>query len=283
MGSEVEPVELVAIDLDGTAMQSGDVISDPVRAAIKAVQDQGVRVMLATGRMVQSAALYSQDLGLRDGPAICYNGAAVADLPDMHFWFRDTLPDEAARVLVRHLVDENYLVQVYVGLEIWASREDARVRRYVERNHVAAWVRGPNEIVAWPEPPIKVLVQDTPGRLAGLRMELEENGVPGMRLVESQSDYLEVLAEQSGKGRALAQVAGRLQIPRERVMAVGDGENDADMLAFAGLGVAMGQGHPAAKAAADLIAPPVEDDGLAWALLRLLQPSGSSVGGSARE
>ncbi len=275
-------MELVAIDLDGTAMRAGDLISEPVRAAIRAVQDRGMRVMLATGRMVQSAALYSQDLKLEPGPAICYNGAAVAELPAMHFWFRETLPDVAARALVTRLVADDYLVQVYVGLEIWASREDARVRRYVERNHVAAWVRGAAEIVEWPEPPIKVLVQDTSPRLAGLRRELEEEGVPGMRLVESQSDYLEVLAERTGKGRALAHVAGRLQIPRERVMAVGDGENDADMLTFAGLGVAMGQGHPAAKAAADIIAPPVEEDGLAWALQRLLQPSGSSVPGGAR-
>jgi Cof subfamily protein (haloacid dehalogenase superfamily) len=270
LGGTIAAADLVAVDLDGTAMKPGDVISDAVRAAIREVQEAGVRVILATGRMVQSAALYSQDLGLAPGPTVCYNGAAVVDLPDLRFWFRDELPDAAARQLVQRLVDDRYLVQVYIGLEIWASREDPRVRQYVERNHVAAWVRGPEEITQWPEPPIKVLVQDTPERLARLRPVLETEGVPGMRLVESQSDYLEILSERTGKGRALRKVAERLGVPQARVAAVGDGENDADMLAWAGLGVAMGQGHPAAKAAADVVAPPVQQDGLAWALEHLI-------------
>ena len=110
--------------------------------------------------------------------------------------------------------------------------------------------------------------------LAALRPRLEALGLPGVRLVESQSDYLEVLAARTGKGRALRKVVDRLGIPARRVMAVGDGENDADMLAWAGIGVAMGQGHPAAKAAADVVAPSVEEDGLAWALEHfVLRPS----------
>jgi hypothetical protein len=70
----------------------------------------------------------------------------------------------------------------------------------------------------------------------------------------------------SSKSEALSWLAERGGIAREEVMAVGDGSNDADMLSWAGLGVAMGNGTPEAQAAADVIVPPFDQDGLAWAI-----------------
>jgi Cof subfamily protein (haloacid dehalogenase superfamily) len=266
-------IRLLAVDLDGTVMLPGDYIRPAVRDALSEARDQGIRVILATGRMVQSAERYVNDLNLGPGPVICYNGAGVAEVPGRRFWFLETLPDGAARAVVDRALVDDYLLQIYVGQEVWASREDARVRRYVESNHVAIWVRGPHDICHWPSPPIKILIQDRPERLAVLRRDLDALGLPGIRLVASQRDYLEVLPAEAGKGRALAKVAERLGIPRSAVAAAGDGENDADMLAWAGFGIAMGQGHPAAKAAADVVAPPVQEDGLAVAIRRyLLKP-----------
>ena len=74
----------------------------------------------------------------------------------------------------------------------------------------------------------------------------------------------------SSKSETLSWLAGRRDIAQGEVMAVGDGSNDADMLSWAGLGVAMGNGTPEAQAAADVIAPPFEQDGLAWAIERYI-------------
>ncbi len=271
MDSAVD-IRLLAVDLDGTVMLPGDRITPAVRDALAAARAAGIRVILATGRMVQSAERYAQNLALVPGPVICYNGAGVAELPGRKFWFLDTLPDLPARRVVERALRDDYLLQIYVGEEVWASQEDDRVRRYVESNHVAIWVRTPGELTDWPVPPIKILIQDTPERLARLRTDLDALDLAGVRLVSSQRDYLEVLPAQAGKGRALARVASCLEIPRQAVAAVGDGENDADMLAWAGLGIAMGQAHPAAKAAADVVAPTVQEDGLAVAIRRYLLP-----------
>jgi hydroxymethylpyrimidine pyrophosphatase-like HAD family hydrolase len=72
----------------------------------------------------------------------------------------------------------------------------------------------------------------------------------------------------SSKSQALSWLATSLGIPREQIAALGDGRNDVDMLAWAGLGIAIGDGDPEAKAAADLIAPPFSQDGAAWAIER---------------
>ena len=68
------------------------------------------------------------------------------------------------------------------------------------------------------------------------------------------------------KSDALAWLAAELGIARGEVLALGDGINDVDMLAWAGLGVAMGDGHPEALAVAGVIAPPFDEDGVAWAI-----------------
>lgn len=260
-------IRLLAVDLDGTVINAEGQVSVGVRQALKSAGDHGIRVMLATGRMGASARLYWQDLGLPAGPAVCYNGAAVIDLPGGAYWFWDTLSDTTARRVVQQALAGGYLTQVYVGDELWVSREDPRVRRYVASNHIPVWVRQGEELVNWPTPPIKILIQDEPSALARLRSAMEP-WAKDVRLVNSQRDYLEVLSKETGKGRALKKVAERLGLEPCQVAAVGDGENDADMLSWAGLGIAMGQGHPAAKAAANIVAPPIDQDGLATAIHR---------------
>jgi Cof subfamily protein (haloacid dehalogenase superfamily) len=263
----VSRYRLVAVDLDGTTLQRDGTISPAVERAVRRAGEAGARVMLATGRMGRSARRYWEMLRLPPGPVICYQGAEVLEVPEDRVWYRDVLPDAGARRLVTMTVQAGFLCQVYIGEDLWVSREDDRVTHYVETNRIPALVRPLPLLTGWGEPPVKLLIQGTPEQLAALRARLDPvaRGY-GIRLVSSQKDFLEAVPNGVGKGRALERVAARLRIPREAVMAVGDGENDADMLAWAGLGVAMGHGHPAALAAADVVAPPVEADGLAWAI-----------------
>jgi hydroxymethylpyrimidine pyrophosphatase-like HAD family hydrolase len=75
---------------------------------------------------------------------------------------------------------------------------------------------------------------------------------------------------QVSKSDALAWLAAELGVARAQVLALGDGINDVDMLHWAGLGVAMGDGHPEALAAADVVAPAFDQDGVAWAIERYI-------------
>jgi hydroxymethylpyrimidine pyrophosphatase-like HAD family hydrolase len=85
-------------------------------------------------------------------------------------------------------------------------------------------------------------------------------------IVRSHDLFIEVNPLGVDKGAGLAWLAGRLGVPQSHVMAVGDQDNDAPMVAWAGWGVAMGGGSPACKAAADWIAPPLAEDGAAVAI-----------------
>jgi Cof subfamily protein (haloacid dehalogenase superfamily) len=81
---------------------------------------------------------------------------------------------------------------------------------------------------------------------------------------------MDFLSQKATKSRSLAWLADHIGVTQQEVMAIGDGHNDVDMLAWAGLGVAMGDGKPEAKAAADAIAPSFSEDGAAWAIERFV-------------
>jgi len=134
-------------------------------------------------------------------------------------------------------------------------------------NHIPGEVKLGDDILRWPEPPIKILLQDDPERLDEFRVEItpEVLGLQG-RLFKSQQDYLEIVPAGVGKGPALEKVAHRLGIEREAIMAVGDAENDIDMIRYAGIGVAMGQASDMVKHAADYVTKPVQEDGAAYAI-----------------
>ncbi len=85
-------------------------------------------------------------------------------------------------------------------------------------------------------------------------------------VVRSSARLVELHARQADKGSALAKLSARLGIAREQVMAIGDQDNDEPMLAWAGLGVAMGNASPRARTAADWVAPPIDEDGAAVAI-----------------
>lgn len=263
---------MIALDLDGTSVRRDGTLSARLGEAVREARRQGIRIILATGRMVQSARPYWEALDLGQAPLIAYNGAVIASMPAGTAIKTRHLPPQASYELARDALSAGFLTQIYVGDELWVSREDDRVRRYVEANHIPAWVRGGDEILAWPSPPIKILLQGEPDDLDRFRREIDAKAkAAGVRVFKSQGDYLEMVTENVGKGPALAEVAEILGVPRHAVMAVGDAENDLDMVNWAGFGVAMGQAPPEVKAGASWVTADLDHDGAALAIEKVLR------------
>ncbi len=252
-------------------MRSDGEVSERLKEAVQECHRRGVTVMLATGRMVQSAIPYWRALGLGAGPLVAYQGAVVAMMPEGRIVQKTTLPQEGALAAVRWAIDRDLLTQVYVGQELWVSREDPRALHYIEVNHIPGWVRGPDEIMDWPEPPIKILVQDDGAVLDAVRGELEQVVAPyPIRVFKSQTDYLEIVHDAVGKAKGVAGAAQLLGVDQKQVLTIGDAENDLDMLEWAGMGVAMGQAPDVVKQAADAVTASVDEDGAALALERFV-------------
>ena len=268
----------VALDLDQTTLDDQARLSNGNREALTALMARGIEVIIASGRSFRSLPEDMLSLpGIRY--AITCNGASVYALPEgRQLWGRLLTPASIRKVLslieglpvaVEAFVDG----QGYVDADYWEDCspycETPAAQPYIQltrlpvpsgRAYLLEHIREIESID---------LVMKDPELKKRLWEELAESR-DDLYITTSAPPLLELSHIESGKHNALAWVLGELGIPPEETIAFGDGDNDAGMLRFAGLGVAMENGTNTAKRSADRIAPDHADDGVAQ-ILRVLR------------
>jgi Cof subfamily protein (haloacid dehalogenase superfamily) len=259
---------LLALDLDGTTIELGQMPTSRVKTAVAAAGRRGLRVVIATGRPYLSARRFQADLELQT-PLICYQGALVREVVgEQHTLLAAPLPEEplaevldlaARRGWELNLYSEDFIYLAQTNhpesfYERWfglpcvpvASLTDA-LRMMRDRRTV----------------PLKGMFLGEPEEIDRLTPEVRERFGTRFAVVRSHSLFSEITAPGISKGSALAFLAGHYAIARDETIAVGDNGNDVAMIQWAGLGVAMSNATPEAIAAADWVAPPVTEDGVA--------------------
>lgn len=261
---------LIAIDIDGTlTMEATDItktgpagISEAVRAALGAAVAAGAQVVLCSGRTVFGVRPFLASLHLSTGWAICSNGAVTLNASTGEIVRTVNFdPAEPARVLRKLIPDAVFIAeQVGVGNRATAGFD---VVNFFGTTTVVDF----EELVSHQTPRMSVL---WPGHdyadMAGLVAGVE---IPGVHYSLDHGDAC-LMATPPGvtKGSTLETLRIELGIAAADTMAVGDGFNDVEMLAWAAHGVAMGQAPDQVRAVADEVTTPVAEDGLARALRR---------------
>lgn len=260
-------IRLVALDLDGTLLRSDKSIAPADAAAIAKARARGVKVVLASARPPRSVKALHRELGL-DTPTINYNGAMI-HIPDRDpcgqgrgvVLEHKPLPAAAAQEVVRvaRACDPDVLVSVEV-MDTWhTDRVDpallTETARHFQPDHL-----GPLDAVL-AAPVTKVMLLAPRERLDAVHDAVRS--ALGRRIAITYTDHhlIQIMHPGVDKAIALAWLAGRFDIPATQVLAVGDAPNDVRMLEFAGVGVAVGNAWPEAKAAADWVATAGNDEG----------------------
>jgi Cof subfamily protein (haloacid dehalogenase superfamily) len=263
-------VELLALDLDGTLLDEQFRISPRVLSALAAAVRRGVRVTIATGRPVEVTRPFVQAVGV-NAPAICMQGGVIYDFATETLLHQMTLPHELGCELsalerqypawqaVIYAPDAMYVSSIRYEMDFYAALLGTNLT--VHDDLCGALNRCDPQKVLYIVPP-----QDAPLALSELKKVAGARAV----VVQSHALFVEVNPPEAHKGAGLARLAETLGIPRERVMAIGDQDNDETMIAWAGVGVVMGNGSPASKAVADWVAPPISEDGVAAAIERYI-------------
>jgi Cof subfamily protein (haloacid dehalogenase superfamily) len=249
---------LAAVDIDDTLLGPDARISAANAEAVQEMRRRGVHVVLASGRSHANMLRFHHELGLGDGPVISAQGAVVRPADGGAPWLTQSVHPALVARATRDGLARGFAVQHYRGDAIlvqsrteWTehdqSRNDAR-QTYVD-DLLADGLAPDGAGVA------KLIWLGAPGAIAAAAAEVAPAYAGTLTVTPTDPPYLEFYATATSKAAALAVVAERLGVPRERVLAFGDGNNDAPMLAWAGLGVAMPHARPAAREAATFVAP----------------------------
>lgn len=262
-------VELVACDLDGTLLASDLVIRERTRAAIGATRAAGVRVVIVTGRMFRSALPYAQAAGI-DDPLVCYQGAVVADPRTREFLRHEPIPVPLARETIAAVQETGFTLNAYVDDELYVAEVTPEAERYAVFQNLPIHAVG--DLLAWlPAPPTKLVAVGTPAEMDALKVSMKARFDGRLHVSKSLPIFLEFSREGITKASGLEFLAGRLGIPAGRVVAFGDAENDAELLQWAGYGVAVADADEGVRALADLVCPSAEEEGVAQVLEAMLE------------
>jgi Cof subfamily protein (haloacid dehalogenase superfamily) len=293
------PVRLVAIDMDGTLLPTSAQSVSPRNArALKAAQEAGITVAIATGRRTAYATPLFEGLGLRaDTPLITSNGAVIQTLGGAAV-ASCRIEARVARGLCGLLRPFGTVVFTFdrpEGSEL-VLEDMGPVRggiwMWIEANRNAIQVVKPLEQAFQDDPrndPIQGMVAGSMSRMREAEEALKaspwSDGCECVRTEYPARDLsiLDIMAPGVSKGWALSRLAAHLGVGREETMAIGDNWNDAGMLEWAGLGVIMGNGPEDLRAMARKrgweLAPPNDEDGVAVVLeAALAELSAASTG-----
>lgn len=274
------PFQALVLDIDGTLLDGTGTLTDRTARSLQRATEAGLRLLLATGRSVRGALPVHRQLGI-ETPLVCFNGLVIYD-PPVDDWLQVlALPEEALETLMGWALELADFFLVTTRDTYAAIAEHSPLQRtitdFLDRVEFQPDDRGlPRRGV------VKIQCFCTPERRPDLLRRVETSPwgdrihtrdfplqtLPGME--DFPLSYVDLEPVSRGKAEALDFLTRAYGIEPHRVVAVGDQVNDLAMVRAAGLGVAMGQGSPELQAAADHVAGPNTDDGLARFIESLL-------------
>ncbi|WP_159723604.1 Cof-type HAD-IIB family hydrolase [Enterococcus sp. CSURQ0835] len=248
-------MELIAVDLDGTLLNSAEQVSPQNIKALQAYRKQGGLVTVVTGRSIRSVKKMLLDLEIMDY-ALTSNGAYIAQItPDCQIKkIKSFALATSTAQTVLTLTKQHRLTTI-------ASEETQDVRF---------------EFAKYPQLPLatkaatylKLAITDAvPEKLVTLQQQLANAKISS---VFSAKHFLEVTAENVSKASALQTLAQQLDLSPNQIMAFGDQQNDLAMLHYSGTSIAMGNATPSVKRVADHVTKTNDEAGIAYFLQHYL-------------
>jgi Cof subfamily protein (haloacid dehalogenase superfamily) len=231
------------------------------QAAIAATRAAGVHVIVVTGRMFRSIRPYLAEMEL-DDPVVCYQGAVVADPATGKFIRHTPIPLASALDAIDAVTAAGFHLNCYVDDELYVAEVTPEAERYAvfqglelhEVGSLREWLR---------DDPTKLVAVGEPDALSALEAELKPRFADRLFISKSLPYFLEFAHPDVSKGTGMQFVADLLGFTAAETVACGDGENDRELLDWAGFRVAVANAHPDILARADLVVPPVDEEGVA--------------------
>lgn len=284
--------KLIAIDLDGTLLNSYGLISEKNREAIKKAQENGIKIVLASGRTTNSVKSLAEELGGNEY-IICGNGSLIYDLKKDEIIYDKFIDKNKALQIIQICEQNSIYYNVYTEDMVIAKTLDNNVLFYHQENsnkpdskktkinlvdNIYEYVKnleGKNILKFTISDKSSIIFNSIIKKLRNIRnIDVLDVAHMSRKMIKSGTEevsleyyYTEITSENVDKWNAIEWLAEKLEIEKEEIMAIGDNINDKLMIENAGLGIAMGNSDPLIKEIADKTVANNNENGVAEALL----------------
>lgn len=262
-------IKLVAIDIDGTLLNSDRKLTDVVAHTIKKASDLGIKIVLTTGRPTLGVLDLVQELGLENDHSymITYNGAVIQNAGTKEVMLEHALPFDdyldielLSRKLNIHLHAQDYD-------NMYTANKD--ISPYTINEAFLTGIPLIYQPISEMTPSIniiKAMMIDDESILDQAIAQIPAHYHDTFAMVKSAPYYYEILNKKATKGNAVKELSELLGLKPEHVMSIGDNENDLTMIEFAGTGVAMGNAVQSVKDIANKLTKSNDEHGVAYAI-----------------
>lgn len=257
--------KVAVFDLDGTLTNSKKELTERTKSAIAGLQQQGVKIVLASGRPTYGIMPIARalEIGRSGGYILSYNGGVIIDY--------STGEEIYSQKLKRELIEPLYNITKEEGCVILSYRGEVVVSEHPEDEYVAYEARLNNMPLSGVDSFVEEFCYDVPKCLAvgepSRAERLVERLTPiygeQMSIYRSEPFFVELLPLNIDKAQSLQRLADHLGLTASDMVAFGDGFNDLSMIEWAGCGVAMANAQPSVKERADRVTKSNDEDGVA--------------------
>ncbi|WP_068472837.1 Cof-type HAD-IIB family hydrolase [Saccharicrinis aurantiacus] len=255
--------KMLVLDLDDTLLRDDYSISERNKQCLMKAQEQGVFVVLASGRPTQAMMQYAEELELAKYSSyiISYNGAIITDIKNGQSIFEQTLNKQEIHDLYDYSKNNNLHILTYKNNEILTETESEYID--VEKNLTGMPInKVPSFKAEVQEPAVKCILLEDPIKLKNIEPLLKADKTD-LSVAISKPFFLEVMPKGIDKAASIQRLGERLNIKQEEIIAVGNAGNDLTMVEYAGLGVWVDNVTPELRDKGDAIVSSNNDDGVA--------------------
>lgn len=268
--------KLIAIDMDGTLLNSKNNVSNRTKKAIIKAKEKGVHVVLSTGRILKSAIYYSQKLGLKN-PIVASNGGIIVD-ENSNLIYKKPLDKQSIKKIADMADEDDVYFHLYDETKFYSSRKVQEFLDFYRQDDEKTSIdfqlfKHIDEIINTENLNIYkfLFIDENKRKLQNFREKIST--ISDISISSSWSNNVEAMALNVSKGEALSKLSEILNIKLKDIITIGDSENDLSMLNISGLSVAMGNASHKIKEKADYITDTNDNDGVAKAIEKFILES----------
>ena len=271
----MKPIRLIAMDMDGTLLNSRQELSAGNAAALRAAEEKGVKLAVCSGRPAGDLGIFAANHGFEQMAILSLNGGYCLDRP-FGTVYADYAIDQKTTLQCWEWFQERkttfacFLQNDVVSFQGAPPARDIFLGVQWDDSRAPRILKGEEAVRRMMEGRVnKILcVEQDPKRLRTLGHKLES--LPGLEITSSWIENYEVMPCGVSKGRAVQELAEQMGIGPDQVMTLGDFDNDLSMIEYAGFGTAMGNASPRVKAAAKYVTLTNDEDGVAAAIRKFI-------------